>query len=348
VWLFHVECAPRHHEDFSFESHYFQPISPQMKNFASILAWGALAAITLQPVFAGTPVADDKKVLSEPCPPDSSTTITLLSSYVFDSDFHTAEHFSQDATTRGHAFNNEVEVGYRIPLSGLQWPNKECGAWYLRLGADYDRYDFGNRGSLPLPDELQSFCAVVALEYLVKGDVGIILEVRPGFYFENQVTSGAFDIPIKIGTGIPLTKTLSLAIAAEYHGLSRYKFVPDIGLIWQINDQWVLLGTLPEPKLLYHPNEKFQAWAGGEVMYSSFRTDSSSGIYPSNLNHAVVDYSEYRVGAGISYKLCKHATANIAAGYAIRREFDFHSTYAGIYSTDGGAPYMKFQLTTEF
>jgi hypothetical protein len=319
-----------------------------MRKSPSILAFGALAVIALQSAFAGTLLTDGKKVMNEPCPPDPLTVVTLLSSYVFDSDFQKAEHFSKDAPTRGHAFHNEAEVGYRIPLSGLQWPNEECGAWYLRLGADYERYDFGNRGTLPLPDELQSFSAVVALEYLVKGDVGIILELRPGFYFEHQVNSGAFDIPIKIGTGIPLTKTISLAIGADYRGLARYQLVPNIGLVWQINDRWVLIGTLPEPKILFHPNDQFQAWFGGELTQSSFRTDSRPGIFPRNLDRAVVDYTEYRVGAGITYKLCKYATADLAAGYAIRREFDFHRTYAGIYSTDGGAAYLKFQLTAEF
>jgi hypothetical protein len=320
-----------------------------MKTRTTFLAVGAFAVVASGSALAGAPVkGDGKKVITEPCPPASLAVISLGSDYVFDSDFRKAAHLSHDPATRGHSARNEAEFGYRIPLTGIQWPNKECGAWYLRLGADYERFDFGNRGSLPLPDQLQSFSAVVALEYLVKNEVGILIEARPGFYFEHQVTAGAFDIPVKIGTGIPLSKSVSLAIGAEYRGLSRYQLFPDLGIVWQINEQWILLGTLPEPKLLYHPSEKFQAWVGGEVQYNSFRTDSRSPGFPRNLNRAVVDYTEYRIGAGVSWQLIRHVTADVAAGYAIRREFDYHRNYAGIFRTDEGAPYVKVQLTAEF
>ena len=40
---------------------------------------------------------------------------------------------------------------------------------------------------------------VVGVEYMHGSDVGAFLQLRPGFYFENQIGISSFDVPITLG-----------------------------------------------------------------------------------------------------------------------------------------------------
>jgi len=46
----------------------------------------------------------------------------------------------------------------------------------------------------------------LAIEYVVKDQAGAGLELDPGIYFQNRITSDAFDIPWKIFVSFPLKK----------------------------------------------------------------------------------------------------------------------------------------------
>jgi hypothetical protein len=43
---------------------------------------------------------------------------------------------------------------------------------------------------------LQVAAGIVALQYVVDNEVAALLEMRPGFYFGGDVTSGSFDVPV--------------------------------------------------------------------------------------------------------------------------------------------------------
>ena len=182
---------------------------------------GSLALILLNlaaalPLLAGTPMPDRGKVIEEPCPPDTRAMLSFRTDYTFTGKFRTSREFS--GVTRGDSSHQDLEASYRIPLSPITWPGQECGHWYLRVGAEHERYDFRHRGgSLPLPDTLQSIAGVVAFEYLVKGEVAIFLEARPGAYFEHDIHCGTFNVPVKIGTAIPLSKTVYVTLGVAYN-----------------------------------------------------------------------------------------------------------------------------------
>ena len=70
------------------------------------------------------------------------------------------------------------------------------GKWYLRLGVEYERYDFNGTDN-GLPDHLQAAYAHIAYEYVVKDFPGVGIELDPGFYFQDHINGDRFDIPIK-------------------------------------------------------------------------------------------------------------------------------------------------------
>ncbi|MHA3772719.1 hypothetical protein ACXR0O_14390 [Verrucomicrobiota bacterium sgz303538] len=296
--------------------------------------------------FAGSVIVEDKgsQTFKEPCPPNTLDWISIRSSYTWSSDFERGHDASGDSFYKG------AELNHRIPLNLFNWPNVECGQWYLRLGAEYRRWDFDNEGGLPIPNTLQSFAAIVALEYVIRDATAVTIEARPGFYFEHDVRGDAFTVPVLVY--FPLWwhegEKLSWALigGVSYNGLRSYPFLPAVGLAAKYG-KWTLLAVPPAPRLSYAASDKLNLWIEGEVTGGAFRTDSHNFPGKEELNHAVVTYSEWRVGAGFTWKPCANATIDIGGGYTFHREFDFHRADEN-FKTDEGAPFVKVELRASF
>jgi hypothetical protein len=259
--------------------------------------------------------------------------VEIESSYVFESDLHRGGSFGEQS-----AVENSFAYGRRILLSGHL---------YLHLGVEYDRFDFGST-SAPVPDHLQSVAAIIGVDYMHNNDVGAFIQIKPGIYTQNDFSRAAFDAPITLGRIWVLQDDhlyLFTGVNAAFLR-GRFPVIPIAGLIWMPNDQWKVVGMLPEPRVIYSPNDKWDFWAGGELNGGSFRTDRNNTIFPAKLNGAQVDYSEYRVGGGLIYSPCDNVSFDLGGGYAIQREFDFHR--ADIRYKADGAPYLRLEFKAKF
>jgi hypothetical protein len=215
------------------------------------------------------------------------------------------------------------------------------------LGIAYDRFDFSGT-SAPVPDHLQSVAAIIGVDYMHNDDVGAFIQIKPGIYTQDDFDSAAFDAPITMGRIFVLQEDhLYMFVGVNAAFLrGRFPVIPLGGLIWEPNDQWKVVGMLPEPRVIYSPNDKWDFWAGGEFAGGSFRTDRNNTIVPAQLNGAQVDYSEYRAGGGLIYSPCNNVSLDLGGGYAIQREFDFHR--AGLKYKADGAPYLRLEFKAKF
>jgi hypothetical protein len=302
------------------------------------LATSAFAGTAMTSNYKGDYKSD--KEMPASCEPDPLTLVHVTSDYDFESDLD-----------RGHGkldtWHNGVDLQQRIPLNNFtSWPNVQCGKWYLRAGADYERFDFDVEHESRLPNTLQSISGIIALEYLVKGDTGILIESRPGVYFEHDINSGAFDFPTNIGAAIPIFggDKFYLIAGVSFSLLRSYPVLPIVGVLWHINPKWDLKGYLPEPRLIYKASDKLELWAGGELAGGGYKTDDRN-VKPDKLSGAVVTYSDVRAGAGLTYKM-KPFTVDLGAGYSIQREFDYDR--AGERFRTDPSPYVKLALKAEF
>lgn len=265
--------------------------------------------------------------------PVSRDLIEFESGYVFESDLH-----------RGGSFGNQYELqnsfsyAHRFLLTGHV---------YLHLGVDYSRFDFGTTAA-PVPQHLHSVAGVIGLDYMHNDDVGAFLQVKPGFYGEDDFNSSSFDAPITLGRIFVLEQDkLYLFVGANAAFLrGRFPVIPIVGLVWMPNAKWKVLGVLPEPRVIYSPNDNWDFWVGGELGGGSFRTNKDDTITPSKLSGAQVDYSDYRVGAGIIYSPCDGVSIDLGGGVAIQREFDFYRADV-TYKTDA-APYLRLEFKSKF
>lgn len=285
-------------------------------------------------------VSDGKKNIAEPCPPDPLWLVDVRSSYVFESDFERG----RDAS--GDAWNGRFGASRRFAFDGPNWSGLECAQWYLRFGLEYSRFEFDNAGSLPLPDHLQSLSARIGVEYLVQGIPAFLIEAFPGFYFEDDMRSDRFDVPVRVAAGFRITDALFGAVGVSYTSFRSVPFIPLVGAYWRINEQWALSLLAPSPRLVYTPSSAWEFWVGGELAGGSFRVDSGDKGRQEKLRGAVLSYSEYRVGAGVAWKNDVW-TVEFGGGYALQRKFDFHRAEEG-YKTDEGAPYVAVEVRARF
>jgi hypothetical protein len=259
--------------------------------------------------------------------------IEIESSYVLGSDLRRSGSFGDQ-----DAIQNTFSYGHRILLNGHL---------YLHLGIDYNRFDFSTTGA-PVPGHLQSVAGVIGIDYMHNNDLGAFIQVKPGFYTQNDFDSASFDAPITLGRIFVLQPERLYLFAGVNAAFLRGRFpvIPLAGLIWMPNDKWKVLGILPEPRVIYSPNDRIDFWAGAELIGGSFRTDRNSAIVPAKLNGAEVDYSEYRVGGGFIFSPCNNVSIDLGGGYSIRRTFDFRR--ADIRYKADGAPYLRIEFKAKF
>jgi len=289
---------------------------------------------------AGTETASpaSKEVQAVQCVQDPLTTVITTTDYGFHQDL-------KRGSGNLEVEHNNFEYDGRVPIDFLTWPNVQCGQWFFRVGADYERFDFSIHNETRLPDTLQSISGVVALEYLVNDETAFMIETRPGVYFQQKVNSGAVDAPTNIVAVVPISgKKVYLVGGVAISTLSRYPVFPIGGLLWHISDKWDLRAYLPDPRLVYEVSDTLEVYTGAELEGGAYKSDNRP-IDPTKVSGAVITYDEVRAGAGVTWK-AKPFTLDFAAGYTVQSEFDY--SRAGESFETHPAPYVRLTARLDF
>lgn len=289
--------------------------------------------------FAGAPI----KSVQTPAESGIQTYLRAEGTYSGDADYEG----KLDAPGRkgdGSVWSGRFQLGIVKPLPGFSLLSSAGGAWQLRLGIDHERFEFDHNSTFPLPSQLQRVAGVVALEYRVGRQIGVLLEARPGVHFESDIRSNAWNCPVLLGMGIPITDRLTLALAARVDPLADLPIVGGPGFIWKISDSVTLAAIPPEPRLTWAASENLDLWLGGEWTGGSFRTDTRTDNR--QLSNAVVSYNELRAGIGASWRSGAW-TIETGAGLSLEREWDYHRADR-LFSTDDNAPYFKLAARAEW
>jgi len=269
-----------------------------------------------------------------PAPADENSRdlFNYETTYTFNSDF------KESKLGDGDSLYNDFSYDHRFLIT---WK------WYFRAGVEYERYDFGGSDN-GLPDHLQAASGHLALEYVVKDFPGISIELDPGVYFQDNVSSDAFDIPGKAYVTFPLKKDKIFAVVALGWGLYQDPPVaPGGGIIWLFSDTLRLQAVFPKPALVYTPNDDWEFRIMGELNYTSFRTDDVLTTEQKlQLHNAIVQYSEDRAGVQIGYTGIKHAKLIAGAGVTVERNYDFFRAHQS--KRMDPAPYVKIGAEIKF
>lgn len=220
----------------------------------------------------------------------------------------------------------------------------------LRLGGEYEIYDFDIAEGLQVPDRLQSAAFVVGLDTKFSDSLLFRIEGKPGFYYADDLEGEDFNVPFIVGGTYLYSSTLQFVFGVGVDLESQYGALPGGGIRWKFAPQWVLNATVPTPRLEYEINRNLTFYVGGELRGKTFRVDDDfvgDITEPGNLNNAVLSYREIRTGGGVAWRLGEACQLTVEGGYVPYREFDYHRADIR-YKSRGGAPYASISLNASF
>ena len=219
----------------------------------------------------------------------------------------------------------------------------------LRLGAEWDRYDFDVSNSVFLPDVVQAVALVIGLDTKFSDSLLFRIEATPGFYGTDDLDGEGFNVPFIAGGTYLYSSTLQFVFGVGVNYESEFPVLPGGGVRWKFAPQWVLNAVLPTPRLEYEWTRNLVVYAGADLRSKTVRTDENFGSDRGNsrFNNAILTYTEVRAGVGLLWKIGESCRLSIEGGYLPYRNFDYHRVDIG-YKSDGGAPYGSLSFRSSF
>lgn len=296
------------------------------------------AAFIAVPLFAGTStrsVSTSAETTAAPANDGLSYEFDIEDAYVGDGD-----------VTRGSRDVREFDENNFLARF-IFTPRVKFGI--LRIGAEYERYDFGMPDFSQLPDTLQSAALVIGLDTEFSDSFLIRFEAHPGFYSSSNLDSSDFNAPMILGGSYIYSSNLQFVFGVGINYDAKYPVLPGGGIRWRFASQWVLNAVLPKPRLEFEATKNLTLYAGAEIKSGTYRVDDDFGDIngPSRLNHAILSYSEVRTGVGLEWKVASALKLGIEGGYQPYRDFDYYRANIR-YHEDGGAPYGAISFHAAF
>jgi hypothetical protein len=200
---------------------------------------------------------------------------------------------------------------------------------YGAYGAQADVFDFS--GGSALPRRLQDYEAVLSVEYFQGAENVGTLTFRPGLYFENHPSSAAWDVPVDLAFGIPISSKLS-GVLGFSNGRFFHHAVPVFGLVWTASPLLRIELVFPEPTVILTLDSTSELRLGGSLTGGGFLTDPRP-------TRTVVEYSSYLVGVEWSKKWRSGAKLAVFAGVEAERDFDYFKSAGRLHGD--GAGFLK-------
>lgn len=212
----------------------------------------------------------------------------------------------------------------------------------FRVGAEWERFSFGTSQTGALPATLQHLSAVIGFDYQLADQWLMRTELQPGIYSDfSQIDWRSVNAPLFMGAVYLVNADLQWFFGLRIDLRSQYPVFPALGVRWKFADLWTLNIELPKPRLEYDVNDELQAYFGAGIKAGTYVVGKHFGDdrgIPA-LNNATVDYTDVRLGPGISWKALPNLTLEADGGYQVYRSWDFFDRHVKLESRP--APYLQ-------
>jgi hypothetical protein len=221
----------------------------------------------------------------------------------------------------------------------------------LRLGVEWQRYSFNPDAGAPIPDALYSLNLAIGADVQISPAVLLRIEAHPGIYTDwSNISWQDFNVPFEIA-GTYFVSSNLLFIAGVYVDVNADTPVfPVLGVHWKVSDKWVIEGVPPRPQLQYLLSDQVTLFAGADLRQTTYRVGEhfgqSSGIR--KLNDAILEYSEIRAGAGLTWKVTKFVDLDVEGGCTPYRRFEFPRADGFKVKSEDLVPYLRVALSAKF
>ncbi len=235
----------------------------------------------------------------------------------------------------------------------------------LRFGMDAERNSFDLPSAAPLPNTLQSVNAIIGTDLTLGDKIIMRAEIHPGIYSDFVSVGGNdFDCPFQLGGTYLYSKDFQIIFGLQVDLKSDFPVIGLPGFRWQFADKWVLSAIPPKPQLQYELSNTTTLYVGADILNGTYHVNNSFGTNHGHgqdttnaqFNNNIVDFTEVRIGAGVTYKLTPNLTVDVSAGYMPYRDFAFHQdkiefdTHETSFHNDlgNGSPYAEAGISGSF
>lgn len=226
-------------------------------------------------------------------------------------------------------------AGGATRAAAVSWLNRQAlntTGWYWNYGVQAENTFFAH--SDLWPRRLQAYSGLLGVEYFSDGESVAALTLHPGWYFENHPAAAAWDVPVDLTVGWPVTDQLS-GVTGFSNGRFYHHAVPIIGLVWTISPRTRVELVYPEPAVVFTLDANNEFRLGGELSGGGYLSDP----HPVR---TVVEYESYRVGVQWTHAWPTGCKLALATGVEAERSFDFFRTQGRLHGS--GAAYVKVDV----
>ena len=117
----------------------------------------------------------------------------------------------------------------------------------LRLGAEYEVYDFGIPAGAQVPDRLQSAALIIGLDTKLSDSLLVRVEAKPGYYSASNWEGQDFNVPFLMGGTYLYSSTVQFVFGIGVDLEGQYPVLPGGGVRWKFDPKWVLNAPCPLP-----------------------------------------------------------------------------------------------------
>jgi hypothetical protein len=292
-----------------------------------------LLLISLPLIGGADPKDDLSPTVAEPEP---ASHIPISQEFDAEGAYETGAEMKQGNAHIGAADNSYGHVDYVVS------PQIKDG-FLLRFGVDAERNSFGLPNQAPLPTTLQSVNAIIGFDWAVSDKILVRAEVHPGIYSDFVHVGGSdIDAPVQIGGTYLWSKDFQIIFGLQIDLKSNLPIIGLPGFRWQFADKWVLAAIPPNPQLQYLLSNAVTLYAGAQLLGGTYHLNDDFGDnhgHPgpqptknSQLDGAIADYEEVRLGLGVTWKFMPTVSLDVSAGYVPFREYDLHPDHIGFTS----------------
>jgi len=220
----------------------------------------------------------------------------------------------------------------------------------LRFGVNWQRFSFTPDPSAPIPETLQSLNLEIGADYQLTPALLLRVEAQPGYYTDFQDLRPAdFNIPFLVGATYFVSKDFLCVLGFSVDLNRRPRVYPAAGARWRISPKVVIDAILPDPQIDYELNRTVTLHVGASLKNGSYRVDNDFGKDRGlpKLDNSILDYTEIRAAAGVSWKVSRAVSVDLESGCVPYRKFDYSRVDYKVTAFDA-APFAELTLSTKF
>jgi hypothetical protein len=289
------------------------------------------------------------EALSSSSPLLGSSSGDTVSKVNFAADAGVAFLGSGHAHQKNQKFGSYEEVDSSLSLLSTFQPSSNSPVW--RAGLDWERYWFSPDPVSTVPSAMESLNLRLGADLQLSPAIFMRIEALPGFYGQglNRLSGRQFNVPVQIGASYVYNDRLYFIVGAEINYEFDFPVFPAFGLLWRVNDRLTINGIAPKPTIEYKLTDSLTLHAGGDFAENAYRVNGDFGRIRgvTKLDNAIVEFTEIRIGAGVTWKINKNFSFDLEAGAVPYRRFDYYRADYKVLSTNT-APYLAIDLSAKF